>query len=68
MFGEVDAASFKALGLGYATDGRHIYFHTSIVKNADPATFKVNELKYGDTDAEDAVNKYLEGKKVVPER
>ena len=67
MFGEVAMASFKALGLGYATDGRHIYFHTGIVKNADPATFKVNEVRYGDTDAADAKNTYWEGKKTAPE-
>lgn len=65
MFGQVEMVSFKVLGFGYSTDGRHIYFHTSIVKNADPATFKVNDIRYGDTDAEDSDSKFLEGKKVI---
>ena len=65
MFGEVIMESFKALGLGYSTDGRHIYFHTSIVKNANPVTFKVNDIRYGDTDSEDGDSKFLEGKKVT---
>lgn len=64
MLGEVNVAAFKVLGLGYATDGRHIYFQAGIVKNADPVTFKIYEHGYGDGDAEDAANKYLEGKKV----
>ena len=67
MLGELDISAFKALGLGYATDGKHIYFHASIVKNADPATFKIYEHGYGDADAEDVKNKYLEGEKVVVE-
>ena len=65
MFGQLEMASFKALGLGYSTDGRHIYFHTSIVKNADPATFKVFDHGFGDEDAEDSDFKFLEGKKVT---
>ena len=64
MLVEVNVAAFNVLGLGYATDGRHIYFHASIVKNGDPVTFKIYEHGYGVEDAEDAANKYLEGKKV----
>lgn len=66
-FGEIDIAAFKVVGLGYATDGKHIYYHTGIVKNADPSTFKTYEHAYGDADAEDAKNKYHEGIKVVVE-
>lgn len=67
MFGEIDMAGFKVLGLGYATDGKYIYYHTTIVKDANPSTFKIYEHGYGDADAEDAKNKYLEGLKVVEE-
>jgi len=67
MLGELDISAFKALGLGYATDGKHIFYHAGIVKNADPVTFKVYENGNGDADAEDAKNKYLEGAKVVVE-
>ncbi len=66
-FGEIDIVAFKELGWGYATDGRHIYYHTAIVKNADPSTFNIYEHGYGDADAEDAKNKYHEGIKVVVE-
>lgn len=66
MLNVVNIDSFKVLGLGYATDGKHVFFHTNIVKNADPGTFKVYEHGHGDADAEDAKNKYGEGVRVSP--
>lgn len=62
----LNVADFKVLGLGYASNGKNIYYHADIVKNADPVTFKVYEHGHGDADAEDVKNKYMEGVKVVP--
>ena len=65
MISKADVAAFKVLGLGYATDGKQIYFEAAIVKDANPATFKIDQYGFGDTDAEDGNYKYLKGKKVV---
>jgi hypothetical protein len=68
MLINVNINSFKVLGLDYSTDGKNIYFRTAVVKNADPSTFKTYNHGYGDTDAEDAKNKYFKGIKVVEEQ
>ena len=62
-----DVAAFTPLGLGYATDGRKVYYESKIVKGADPATFKIYDHGYGDADAEDAKGKYLKGVKPADE-
>ncbi len=54
-------ASFKILGLGYATDGKLVFYHANIVKNADAASFKREENRYEDNDASDKNSKYLAG-------
>lgn len=58
-------SGFKVLGLGYATDGQHVFYKSAIVKNADPLSFKTHPHRYDDEDAEDVNGKYMEGKKVV---
>jgi len=59
-----DVAAFKPLGLDYGTDGKNVYYQTSMVKNADPATFKIYDHGYGEADAEDARSRYLKGVKL----
>ena len=63
-----DVASFKVLSLGYAVDQHQVYYKTSIVKNADPLSFKTHPHRYDDEDATDANSIYMEGKKVVPQK
>jgi hypothetical protein len=58
---------FKVLGHGYGSDGQQVYYKTSIVKNADPKSFKVYPHGIGNADAEDARNKYSEGKIALDE-
>lgn len=40
----IDLESFEVLPKHYAKDRYHVYFNNRILKNADPATFKVNRL------------------------
>ncbi|MEO6546645.1 MAG: DKNYY domain-containing protein, partial [Ferruginibacter sp.] len=65
MFDVADIAAFKVLGLGYSTDGKHVYYHTNIVKEADASTFTAYEYNHTEEDAKDAKNKYFEGKIAV---
>ena len=64
---DANIANFKVLGMGYGSDGKHVFYKTNIIKNADPDSFKVYPHDVGDADAEDAANKYHEGVKVQPE-
>lgn len=59
-----DVGSFKILTLGYAIDSKQVFYKTTLVKNASPASFKTYPHGYGDEDAEDANNKFLAGKRV----
>jgi hypothetical protein len=52
------------LGENYASDSKHVFYKTTIVKGASPDSFKVYPHDVGDTDAEDATNKYHEEIKV----
>ncbi len=55
--------TFKAIDFGYGTDGKHVYYHTNVVKDADPQSFKVYPHGVGNADSEDKNRKYSEGKK-----
>ncbi|MBP6827157.1 MAG: DKNYY domain-containing protein [Saprospiraceae bacterium] len=57
-------SAFRAIDFGYATDGKHVFYQTAIVKDADPGSFKVYPHGVGNADAEDKNRKYSEGKKV----
>lgn len=59
-----DVSSFKRLSLGYGSDSKQVYFKAGVVKNASPSSFKTHPHRYDYEDAEDANNKYFEGKKV----
>lgn len=59
-----DVLTFKVLTLGYGSDSRHVFYKSSLVKDASPASFKVYPHTYDDADAEDARNKYLKGEKL----
>lgn len=60
-----EVSSFKRLSLGYGSDGKRVYYKAFVVKDASPSSFKTYPHGYGDEDAEDANNKYFEGKKVA---
>ena len=60
----VDLATFKPLGNNYGCDNKHVFYKTAIMKNAQPANFKVYPHDIGDADAEDKMNKYNQGKRV----
>jgi len=62
-----DVGSFKRLSLGYGADIKHVFYKHILVKDASVASFKPNQHRYDDEDAEDANHKYLEGKKVFNE-
>jgi hypothetical protein len=49
------------------SDNRHVFYKTKIIKDAQPAGFRVYPHDVGDADAEDAKFKYHEGKKVTEE-
>ena len=66
-FTVTDVAAFMPVGLGYATDGKRVYYKSKMVKDADPATFKIYDHGYGDADAEDKKGKYLRGIKIEEE-
>lgn len=60
-----DVATFTVLGENYARDKNHVYYKTAVVKNAVPTSFRVYPHDVGNADAEDALNKYHQGKKVT---
>ncbi|MEO6732825.1 MAG: DKNYY domain-containing protein [Ferruginibacter sp.] len=62
-----DVATFKVLGENYGSDGKHVFYKMTIMKDADPASFRVYPHDVGNADAEDAKNKFHEGIKVVEE-
>ncbi len=62
-----DRAHFKPLGHGYGTNGKQIFYKTSVMPQADPNTFKVYPHDVGDADAEDAATKYHSGKRIREE-
>jgi len=55
-------SSFTALGHGYATDGKRIYYKTGLLANANAATFRVYPHDMGNADATDATNQFHRGK------
>ena len=59
-----DAATFKLLGENYASDSKHVFYKTSLVKDARPLSFTVYPHDMGDADAEDGKTKFHEGIKV----
>lgn len=61
---EADVTTFKLLGGNYGSDGRHVFYKTTLVNNAHPASFKVYPHDIGNADAEDGKVKFHEGKKV----
>lgn len=64
---DADVAAFKVLGENYGSDNKHVFYKTTIVKDAATAGFRVYPHDVGNADAEDLLNKYHEGKKVLPE-
>lgn len=59
-----DVATFRLLGENYASDSKNVFYKTSLVKAAKPASFKVYPHDMGDADAEDGKTKFHEGIKV----
>ena len=64
---EADLTSFKVLGENYASDSKHVFYQTKIVKDASPVSFNVYPHDVGNADAEDSKNKFHEGIKVTDE-
>ena len=62
--GNADVNTFKVLGENYGIDAAHVFYKTTIVKNAAPASFIVYPHDMGNADAEDSQNKFHEGVKV----
>lgn len=58
---EADVATFTVLGENYTRDSKHVFYKTSVVKSADPASFKVYPHDFGNADSEDAKHKFHEG-------
>jgi hypothetical protein len=61
--------TFTLLSRGYGKDDKQIYYHNTIVTEADYKTFSPAEDGWGDssTDAKDALGFFLEGKRVLSE-
>lgn len=57
---DIDYKSFEILIANYSKDRFNVYFYDKIIENADPNTFKVNEMTHI---ASDKNNKYKFGKK-----
>lgn len=61
----VEVATFKLLGQNYASDNKHVFYKTAIVKDAAPPSFTVYPHDVGNADAEDGTTKFHEGIRVV---
>ncbi len=60
-----DVATFKLLGQNYASDNKHVFYKTAIVKDAASASFTVYPHDFGNADAEGGAIKFHEGMKVL---
>jgi hypothetical protein len=58
------SATFEVLGANYSRDRQHVFYRTTIVPGADPASFKVYPHDFENADAIDSRHKYQEGRQV----
>lgn len=63
---DADVPALRALGRDYAGDARHVWYRGELVRDADAATFRIDDSYVGEVDANDRGGRWQRGVRLPP--